>query len=177
MHKFFLFIWEIAKITIIALIIVIPIRVFIFQPFFVSGASMEPNFHNLDYLIVDEISYRLGEPHRGDVIVFYNPNNTSQRFIKRVIALPSETIKIQAGNVYIRPAQENEFFLLDETEYLVGGIKTNRDQVITLGENQYFVMGDNRNSSYDSRFFGPLDEKYIIGRNAFKLLNIQLFSK
>jgi len=177
MRKFLLFIWEITKITIIALIIVIPIRVFIFQPFFVSGASMEPNFHNLDYLIVDEISYRLGEPHRGDVIIFYNPNNTSQRFIKRVIALPNETIKIQAGNVYIQQPQENEFVLLDEAEYLAEGIKTNRDQVIILNENQYFVMGDNRNSSYDSRFFGPLDEKHIIGRNILKLLNIQLFSK
>ena len=177
MRKFFHFIWEIAKITIIALIIVIPIRVFIFQPFFVSGASMEPNFHNLDYLIVDEISYHLGEPQRGDVVVFYNPNNISQRFIKRIIALPGETIKIEGGNVYLRQTQEGEFLIFDETEYLPEDLDTKGNTTITLKENQYFVMGDNRNSSYDSRSWGALDEEYIIGRNFFKLLNIQIFSK
>ena len=177
MHKFLHFIWEIAKITIIALIIVIPIRVFIFQPFFVSGASMEPNFHNLDYLIVDEISYHLGEPQRGDVVVFYNPNNTNQRFIKRIIALPGETIKIEGGNVYLRQTQEGEFLIFDETEYLAEDVDTKGNMTITLEENQYFVMGDNRGSSYDSRIFGPLDKGYMIGKNIFKLFNIQGFHK
>ncbi|MBU3918667.1 signal peptidase I [Patescibacteria group bacterium] len=177
MRKFLHFIWEIIKITIIALIIVIPIRVFIFQPFFVSGASMEPNFHNLDYLIVDEISYRLGEPERGDVVIFYNPGDISQRFIKRIIALPGETIKIEVGNTYIQQETGGEFSLLDETEYLLENIKTKDSKPTKLNENEYFVMGDNRNSSYDSRFFGPLDKKYIIGKNIFKLFNIQVFYK
>jgi len=177
MPKFFHLIWEIVKITVIALIIVIPIRVFIFQPFFVSGASMEPNFHNLDYLIVDEISYHLGEPKRGDVVIFYYPNDTNQRFIKRIIALPGETIKIEAGNIYIQQEIGGEFVLLNETEYLPEDIKTKNNESVELKENQYFVMGDNRGSSYDSRIFGPLDKEYMIGKNIFKLFNIQVFHK
>ncbi len=175
MSKFLSFIWEITKITIVALIIVIPIRVFVFQPFFVSGASMEPNFHDFDYLIIDEISYRLGQPQRGDVIVFYNPADTSQRFIKRIIGLPGETVKIQGGAVYIRDKQEGDFALLDESGYLAEGLETKGNETITLGQGQYFVMGDNRDSSYDSRSFGPVDEEYIIGRNVFKLLNVNFF--
>ena len=100
MKKVILFFWEIIKIAFIALVIVVPIRVFIFQPFFVRGASMEPNFHNSDYLIVDEISYRFSEPKRGDVVVFQSPLNNRQRFIKRIIGLPLETIKIDRGKIY-----------------------------------------------------------------------------
>jgi len=176
MRKFLLFFWEIAKITIIALLIIVPIRVFIFQPFFVSGASMEPNFHDLDYLIIDEITYRLGEPERGDVIVFYNPRNTSQRFIKRIIALPGETIKISQGDVYIKYSGQEEFFLLNESDYLSENVKTSGNLIIVLKEDQYFVMGDNREASYDSRNFGTLDEKHIIGRSIIKLLKGEIFN-
>jgi signal peptidase I len=175
MNKLLLFIFEILKITIIALLIVIPIRVFVFQPFFVRGASMEPNFHDLDYLIIDEISYRLGEPERGDVIVFYNPNDTSQRFIKRIIALPGETIKLADGNIYIK--KDEEFNLFDESSYLPKGTKTSGQHIITLQNNEYFVMGDNRGSSYDSRNFGPLSENFIIGKSVFRLLKMQIFAK
>ncbi len=174
MKKILLFIFEIVKITIIALLIVVPIRIFIFQPFFVKGASMEPNYHNLDYLIVDEISYRLGEPQRGDVIIFYNPNDQSQRFIKRVIGLPGETVKIADGNVYIK--NSGEFKLLDESAYLPEGLKTLGQETIVLKDDQYFVMGDNRDSSYDSRRFGPVDKDLIIGKSVLKLLQMQLFS-
>jgi len=111
------------------------------------------------------------------VVVFYNPNNTSQRFIKRIIALPGDTIKIEGGNVYLRQTQEGEFLMLDETGYLPEDLGTKGNTNITLEENQYFVMGDNRNSSYDSRSWGVLDKEYIIGRNFFKLLNVQIFSK
>ena len=177
MKKILLFIWEIVKIAIIALVIVIPVRAFVFQPFFVRGASMEPNFHNFDYLIVDEISYRLSEPHRGDVIVFYNPQNTSQRFIKRVIGLPGETVKIADGKVFIKPTNAKDFFLLDESKYLSSAVQTTGAEEVKLGGEQYFVMGDNRSLSYDSRFFGPLDRKYIIGRMALKMTPTKFFSK
>ncbi len=177
MKKILTFVWEIVKITVIALVIVIPVRAFIFQPFFVRGASMEPNFHNFDYLIVDEISYRLSEPHRGDVIVFYNPQNTSQRFIKRVIGLPGETIKIADGSVFIKQAKSKDFFLLDESKYLSSSVQTTGAEEVELGQGQYFVMGDNRSLSYDSRFFGQLDRKYIIGRMAIKMRPNKLFSK
>jgi signal peptidase I len=174
MKKFLLFVWEIVKIAIIALIIVVPIRAFVFQPFFVRGASMEPNFHNLDYLIVDEISYRFGKPQRGDVIVFYNPNNGSQRFIKRVVGLPGETIKIAKGEVLIK--QDSDFFVLDETDYLGENTKTPGSREMVLEEGQYFVMGDNRRFSLDSRSFGYLDKELIIGKEAFRLWPISAFA-
>lgn len=168
MKKILVFIWEIVKIAIIALIIVVPIRAFIFQPFFVRGASMEPNFHDFDYLIVDEISYRFAEPKRGDVIVFYNPNNDSQRFIKRVIGLPGETIKVLEGNVSIKK-NDDDFFILDETTYLGENVKTLGNREVLLEEAQYFVMGDNRDSSLDSRVFGAIEKDSIIGKESFRL--------
>jgi len=175
MKKILLFIWEVAKIAIIALIIVVPIRAFIFQPFFVRGASMEPNFHDFDYLIVDEISYRFTEPKREDVIVFYNPSNNSQRFIKRVIGLPGETIKILEGSVSIKKT-DDDFFILDETAYLSENVKTPGNKEMLLEEGQYFVMGDNRGSSLDSRFFGPLDKDLIIGKESFRLWPLSILA-
>jgi signal peptidase I len=84
-------IWEFLKIVIVSLLIILPIRYFIIQPFYVKGASMEPNFHDREYLIIDEISYRFNEPQRGQVIVFRYPNNPQEYFIKRVIGLPGDT--------------------------------------------------------------------------------------
>ena len=118
------FIWEIIKIVVIALVIVIPIRYFLFQPFLVNGQSMEPNFENGDYLIVDEISYRFHDPQRGEVIVFKisRANNTIlTRFIKRIIGLPGETVEIKDGKVMI--IKENSE-VLDESQYLPEGLKT-----------------------------------------------------
>ncbi len=174
MKKFILFIWEIVKISIIALLIVVPIRAFVFQPFFVSGASMEPNFHDYDYIIVDEISYRLGSPHRGDVIIFYNPQDTSKRLIKRVVGLPGETIKVLDGQIFIKNDDE-DFSILNESKYLPFETKTAGHLEITLDDNQYFVCGDNRNVSLDSRSFGPLKKDLIIGRSVFRLWPLNTF--
>jgi signal peptidase I len=175
MKKVLLFIWEIVKISIIALIIVVPIRVFVFQPFFVSGASMEPNFHDYDYIIVDEISYRLGTPTRGDVIVFYNPNDGNKRLIKRVIGLPGETVKIAEGQVFVKSAEDN-FYILDESKYLPDKTKTAGYVETVIEENEYFVLGDNRTVSLDSRSFGPVKKDLIIGKNAFRLWPLKVFS-
>ncbi|MCK4520656.1 signal peptidase I [Candidatus Parcubacteria bacterium] len=160
------FIWEISKIVIIALLIVIPIRYFIFQPFFVKGQSMEPNFHNGDYLIVDELSYRFSAPERGEVIVFNYPNNPSQRYIKRIIGLPEETIKIEDKKVNIL---SNDYeFILNESMYLSEFVQTPGNITVSLGENEYFVLGDNRDASFDSRKWGVLPEEDIIGRVIFR---------
>ncbi len=153
--------WEVSKIVIIALAIVIPIRYFLFQPFFVKGQSMEPNFETGDYLIVDELSYRFREPQRGEVVVFKYPKDPSQRFIKRIIGLPGETIEIENGRVKIQ--KDNQEIKLDESNYLsiletLGSIK------VSLGENEYFVLGDNRLFSSDSRRWGNVPKKNIIGR-------------
>ena len=165
------FIWEMAKIVLLALIVVLPIRYFLFQPFVVSGQSMEPNFDKGDYLIVDELSFRLREPKRGEVIVFRYPFNPRQRYIKRIIGLPGEEVKIEDGVVKINGK------VLDESEYLSLEVKTEGFLEIKLAENEYFVLGDNRTASYDSRRWGPLSKKYIIGRVFLRLWPIKAFAK
>lgn len=160
--NFFSFVWEVAKIVIIAAVIVIPIRYFLFQPFFVRGQSMDPNFENGDYLIVDEISYKFRSPQRGEVVVFKYPDNPSQRFIKRIIGLPGETIEIKEGKITIYNGEN--ILSLDESSYLDSSLYTSGDIKVGLAENEYFVLGDNRPFSYDSRRFGVLPEEYIIGR-------------
>jgi len=161
MKKFFTFVWEVAKIVIIAAVIVVPIRYFLFQPFFVRGQSMDPNFENGDYLIIDEITYRFKAPQRGEVIVFRSPQNPSQRFIKRIIGLPGETIEIRDGEIIIH--KDGQYQVLDESNYLTD-LLTGGNIQITLAEDEYFVLGDNRSFSFDSRRFGVLPEENIIGR-------------
>ncbi|HJN62231.1 MAG TPA: signal peptidase I [Candidatus Parcubacteria bacterium] len=156
-----LFIWEIAKVVAIALLIVVPIRYFIFQPFLVSGQSMEPNFSNGDYLIIDEISYRFQSPKRGEVIVFKYPDDPSQRYIKRIVGLPGETIEIKDGTIIIYNRERNQ--ILNELSYL-SSLQTPGDILIALDYNEYFVLGDNRFASSDSRRWGPLPKEDIIGR-------------
>jgi len=158
------FVWEILKIVIIALAIIIPIRYFLIQPFFVNGASMDPNFLDGDYLIIDEISYRFNEPQRSDVIVFRYPLDPSQFFIKRVIGLPNETIKIEDGKIFIYSEDTlDERIILDESAYLEDSY-TPGNLEITLGNNEYFVLGDNRRYSVDSRFFGLIPRQNITGK-------------
>lgn len=158
MKKFFLFILEIVQIVAIALAIVIPIRYFLIQPFFVEGASMEPNFYNSQYLIIDEISYRFSEPERGDVIVFKYPANPSQHFIKRIIGLPGETVELKDKQIII----DNQ--VLDESSYSPLSSSSYGTTKHILGENEYFVMGDNRGASSDSRQWGGLSREYIVGK-------------
>ena len=158
MRKLFSFAWEALKIIVIALVIVIPIRYFLFQPFIVKGQSMEPNFETGDYLIIDELSFRFRDPQRGEVVVFRYPYNPSQRFIKRIIGLPGEKIEIKAGSIMIN----NQ--ILDESGYLPFDLQTPRALQISLNENEYFVLGDNRISSSDSRQWGPLPRENIVGR-------------
>ena len=153
-------VWEISKIIIISLLIIVPIRYFVVQPFFVKGASMEPNFDDGEYVIIDEISYNFKQPARGEVIVFKYPNDPSQYYIKRIIGLPGENIKINNKKVFlVKDGKETEV----REDYL-GNIITSADVNVQLGINEYFVMGDNRTKSFDSRQWGPLLKKHIIGK-------------
>ena len=136
MKKAAAFVIEIAKISLIAAAIVIPVRYYLFQPFFVRGQSMDPNLENGDYLIIDEISYRFKEPERGEVVVFKYPYDESQKFIKRIIGLPGETIEVKNEEIKIYSPNGSE--ILDESDYLAG-LKTEGDLKITLEQNQYFV--------------------------------------
>lgn len=162
---------EMMGFLIITAAIVVPLRLFIAQPFIVSGESMVPTFENKDYLIIDEISYRIRDPRRGDVIVFRYPLQPDRFFIKRVIGLPGERIVIKNSTITVSDAEAVTSFSLDES-FLVD-TQTLGETDLTLKEGEYFVMGDNRNESSDSREWGPLDEKYIMGRAWLRLFPFQ----
>jgi len=127
-------IWEFVKFSLIAILIVLPIRLWIAQPFVVNGNSMVPNFHNGDYLIIDEITYQFRKPEIGEVIVFHYPKNPSEFFIKRIEGLPGDTVN---GKI--------------------------------LAADEYYVLGDNRSESLDSRYWGPVKSNLIVGRAILRL--------
>lgn len=160
-------VWDLVKFAIIALVIVIPIRMFIAQPFIVSGESMIPTFHNGEYLIVDELSYLMRHPERNDVVIFRFPNDPKRYFIKRIIGMPNEEIIINNGSVTIKNSTNPEGFTLSEP-YINEVFDTS--STFSTKENEYFVMGDNRNRSSDSRIWGILPRKLIIGRAYLRLL-------
>jgi len=164
-------IWETVKFAFIAFIIVWPVRAFVAQPFIVSGSSMIPTFENSQYLIVDQISYRLENPKRGDVVVFKYPNDTTKFFIKRIIGLPEETITIDGSKVSIE-TKDGEKIELDEP-YVENKSSNNMKVQTAVGE--YFVMGDNRAASSDSRYWGNLDEHFLIGKAFVRLIPFQSF--
>lgn len=165
LKNFAIFLFELAKIIIISLLIIVPIRYFLIQPFYVKGASMEPNFYDREYLIVDEISYRFGDPDRGDIVVFRYPRNPQEYFIKRVIAFPGEKVQIKNGKVIVYNDENKDGVVLEEG-YLDENEKTYglTDDIIMVKEDEYFVLGDNRNASKDSRSFGAVNKSYIIGK-------------
>lgn len=159
-------IWEFLKLVIVSLLIIVPIRLYIAQPFIVKGSSMDPSFYSGDYLIIDELSYHFNKPKRGEVVVFRYPLDTSKFFIKRVIGLPGETINIERDAVTIYNAAHPEGFVLREN-YMQGVTFPNAK--VILDAKEYYVMGDNRSASFDSRYWGALSEDKIIGRAAARL--------
>lgn len=163
--------WENLEMIFIAILIVVPIRYFLIQPFIVHGSSMEPNFNTQDYLIIDELTYRFRNPSRYEVIVFKAPNHLDQYYIKRVIGLPFETIEIKNGQITITNTEGGSFSL--QEDFLPEGVNTAGSLELTLNKNQYFVLGDNRVASYDSRNWGPVEESLIIGRVWLRLWPFQ----
>lgn len=176
-------IWEMIKTFALAIVIIIPIRIFLFQPFFVEGSSMEPTFQDNEYLIVYEHGYKqvnlfdwtLLEPkrefQRGDVTVFHPPVSDTKYYIKRVIGLPGEAIAIIGGRVVIFSAENPSGEVLTEA-YVNSGSELIDMPKIQLTENEYFVMGDNRMFSFDSRNFGPIAKDRIIGRVLIRALPV-----
>ncbi len=155
---------ELVEIVVISLAIILPIRYFLIQPFYVKGASMEPTFDDHEYLIIDELSYRMRAPERQEVVVFRYPLDPRQYFIKRIIGLPGETVRISGDRITIMNAAHPDGILIDESAYLSPDVPTRGDRTVTLAADEYFVMGDNRTASLDSRTFGPLPAKQIVGR-------------
>src|SRR3990167_1865452 len=152
---------ELIKLIFLSFLIVVPFRIYIAQPFIVDGASMDPTFTTGDYLIVDELTYHFKTPERGSVLIFKYPRDPRKSFIKRVIGLPGERISIANGKVTITNVEHPDGFLLDEP-YVELSKKDNSDFI--LGAKEYFVLGDNRLASLDSRIWGPVPEKNIVGR-------------
>ncbi len=168
--------WESVEIIVISVATVFFIRTFLFQPFLVSGASMEPNFQNGYYLLIDEISYRFRAPARGEVIVFRYPKDPSVFFIKRVIGLPGERVTGEGGRIRIyKNAEDKQGFLLDET-YLPATTRTPGSYDLSLGSDEYFVEGDNRSFSFDSRQWGSVKRNLIVGEARLTLLPFKDFA-
>jgi len=175
------FIWDLVKFTVGALVIVFIIRTFIAQPFIVSGLSMYPTFNNADYLIIDELSYHFSAPQRGDVLVFRhtadpaNPNDPinatspSDFYIKRIIGLPGEKIVSANGIITVYPNASSTVGTALDEPYIESDHASFDSWTVTLGPAEYWMMGDNRNESSDSRVWGPLDRSYFIGRPILRL--------
>lgn len=161
--------FEVVKVIVAVFISAAIIRIFLFQPFVVEGSSMEPNFHNGEYLFVEKVSYRFNEPKRGDVVVLKYPGNPEINYIKRIIALPGETLRIADGKVYINGHQISESYL--SAGEITAGLKdAAQPYEITIDSEKYFVMGDNRDHSSDSRDGWVLDRTQIVGRSALVVL-------
>lgn len=157
------FLFELIQVVAISLAIIIPVRYYLIQPFYVKGASMEPNFFDHEYLVIDELSYRFRDPMRGEIVVFKYPRDPSQYFIKRVIGLPGETVEVGNCKVKIYNTEHPNGIELDEMGYLdqdctAGTLTT------TLKPNEFFLLGDNRAASLDSRYFGAVNRSSVVGR-------------
>jgi signal peptidase I len=173
MRKFLASTLEVVEVIVIAVAAVVVIRAFLVQPFLVSGTSMSPNFSNGDYVLVDELTYRLREPERGEVVVFRDPQDLSTYFIKRIIGLPGETVKIADNAITVYNKQNPNGFALDES-YLPAGTDTTAtencqfstgtySEGCSLSSSTYLVLGDNRPFSFDSRSWGSLPAQNIVG--------------
>jgi len=160
------------EIVLLLVIVVLPIRFFLFEPFLVKGQSMEPNFHNFDYLIVDKLTYSLRKPQRGEVIVFRPPFNEGVYYIKRIVGIPLEKLVIEESKITVFNKEHPQGFVLNEDylqdHYTLGKIEVN------LGPDEYFVLGDNREVSYDSRKWGPVKRERIVGRVVFQFSLVKL---
>ncbi len=155
------------KLVLLSIIIVVPFRLYIAQPFIVDGASMDPTFKNGQYLVVDELSYHFREPERGEVLIFKYPKDPSKYFIKRIIGLPGEKVQINNGQVTIYNNTNQNGLTLEEPYVKLTKSDTSTFQ---LSEAEYFVMGDNRAQSADSRIWGAVPRDNIVGRPFIRFL-------
>lgn len=172
--KIALEIWDIIKFLAPIIVIVFFVRTYISQPFIVDGESSAPNFHTGHYLIIDEVSYRFREPARGDVIVMRYPLQPSRFFLKRIIGLPGDRVVIKDAKVFIYNAENLKGYVLSEPYQKQGTFPAGPYKDVTLQEDQYFVMGDNRSGSDDSRMWGILPRENIVGHVLFRLFPLKL---
>jgi len=167
--SFFDFIKTIAVIVILAFVI----RVFIIQPFIVEGESMEPTFKTKDYLITEKVSYRFRPPQRGEVVIFNPPDRSTENYIKRIIGLPGDQIEIKEGNIYVNKEKLIEPYLNSIDKTLVS---QKEGYTTVLKDDEYFVMGDNRSHSRDSREIGSIPKQNVVSKVWFRLLPLDQIS-
>ncbi len=169
------FLWELARVVIIAFVVMIGFRFFVAEPFIVSGSSMVPNFHNREYLVINKIAYRMHEPVRGDVIVFRYPKDPSQYFIKRIIGLPGEKVKVEGGQIVVYNDEHPDGTVLKEPYLPNQSITFGKNDIVTLGSDEFFVLGDNRLASSDSRVWGILPREDIVGTAWLRVFPLNTF--
>lgn len=166
--------FELIKTLIIFCMIYFVTKGYIAQPFLVKGRSMEQTFSDGDYLIVDQLTYNFTAPKRFEVVVFHTEfipgGSGGEYYIKRVIGVPGDRVVIKEGKVILYENNSDTATILDE-KYIIDGLKTIAKEPVdvVLQDNQYFVLGDNRGNSSDSRFWGPVDKSYIVGKPFIRL--------
>jgi len=172
------FVFEMIKVLIVSLIIIVPIRAYVVQPFYVDGASMEPNFHDGEYLIVDEISLRFKQPERGDIVIFHPPTNPKVYYIKRVIGLPNEVVDIKNGEIRVFEQDSPEPLIIDESKYLGNDylLRPSEKYHLKLGATEYYLLGDNRPNSLDSRRLGAIDFSHMKGKVVLRAFPFDKFT-
>lgn len=157
---------DFAKTTTVVVLLALAIRLFIVQPFIVEGQSMQPTFENSDYLITEKVSYTLRAPQRGEIVIFHPPDNSSVNYIKRIVGLPGDRVEIKDGSIYINSQKIDEPYLTSNEQTKTVA----KDLDIKLKEDEYFVLGDNRNHSRDSREIGPVPKQNIVSKIWVRLL-------
>lgn len=172
--SFLLIFLDLLQVVVIAAVIIVPVRLWVVKPFVVKGASMEEAFHQNDYLVIDQISYKFRDIQRGEVVVFHPPERVSQHYIKRVIGLPGETIEIEDGEITIYNDEYPNGTLLREN-YITEETLVDEPVSEVLGEDEYYVLGDNRDASLDSRRLEAIPAEAIVGRAWLRGLPIEDF--
>ena len=179
-HPFWGYFVDIIETIVVAAAIFVIVYLFLLQPHQVRGASMEPNLSNGQYILTDKISYRFDKPRRGDIIVFKAPVDPNFDYIKRIIGLPGESIQIKGGKIIIKNTTHPKGFVLEEPYKINGsdqpGTLLEDNKEFKISEDNYFVLGDNRNQSFDSREWGELSRKNIIGKTWLRYWPISKFS-
>lgn len=167
LRAIYTFLMDTVQTILLAAAVFLVIYVFLFRPFEVNGQSMYPTFHNGELILTNLISIKLGTPQRGDVIVLQAPDDPEKDYIKRVIGIPGDTVMLKEGDIYINNQK------LDESKYISQDIRTNggtflpENQSITVPSRSYFVVGDNRSNSKDSRTLGFIKQEAVIGKSFF----------
>lgn len=174
LRNLWLFFLDFLETIVVSLAIFAVVYIFLFQPHQVDGKSMEPNFHNAEYILTDKLSYRIHAPKRGDVVVFHSPQDERVDFIKRIIGVPGDTVKVSGGHVFLSGVKLEEQYI-NEPGAVLAGRYMREGMEIEVPPDHYLVMGDNRNHSSDSREWGLVSTTNLVGRAFFRYWPVPAF--